>query len=232
MRIAICDDEKIMQEQLKEEIEGYYKSLDLMVLCYSSGEALLADFEKKQYDVVFLDIEMKGMNGLQVARCLHEKKKELPIVLVTTHTELALEGYEVQAFRFLAKPLDRSKVYGALKAIEDLVLEDEKISIVSDGLQRYLPCKSVCYIKSENVYLDIVTTKERYLVRQKLKEVLEQLPKNRFLQVHRSFVVNLQFVESFDGGNIYMDGGMKIPVSKAHREAFKTGMIRFMQRKG
>ena len=104
MKIAICDDEKIMQEYLKEEIDSYFQSLDVLTLCYSSGEELLADYEKQQYDMVFLDIEMKGLNGLQVAKLLHAWKKDLPIVMVTTHTELAMEGYEVQAFRFLAKP--------------------------------------------------------------------------------------------------------------------------------
>ena len=111
MRIAICDDEKILQEQLKVEIEGYFNSLDIMTVCFNSGEALLVDFEKNQYDIVFLDIEMNGLNGLQTAKYLHEKKKDLPIVLVTSHTELAMEGYEVQAFRFLGKPIDRNKLY-------------------------------------------------------------------------------------------------------------------------
>lgn len=230
MRIAICDDEKILQEELKREIDRYFNSLDVLTVCFCSGESLLADFEKNQYDLVFLDIEMKGLNGLQVANCLHEKKKDLPIVLVTSHTELAMEGYEVQAFRFLAKPINRSKLQSTLKAVENLIFDDDKISITSNGLQRYITCKSICYIKSENVYLNIVTTKENYLVRQKLKELIRQLTAKRFMQVHRSFVVNLKYVESFDGDNIYMEDGIKIPVSKSNREIFKTQMLHYMKR--
>ena len=229
MKIAICDDEKIMQEYLKKEIDFYFQSLDVLTLCYGSGEELLADCEKKQYDIVFLDIEMRGLNGLQVAKRLHAWKKDLPIVIVTTHTELAMEGYEGQAFRFLAKPVAREKLHAALKAVEEQLHNDEKILIVSDGLQRYIPCKSVCYIKCENVYLDIATINERYLVRQKLKEFMEELPEELFFQVHRSFVVNLSFVESFDGANVYMEDGTKIPVSKAKRDVFKSAMIHYMK---
>lgn len=231
MKIAICDDEKIMQEYLKEEIDSYFQSMDVLTLCYSSGEELLADYEKQQYDMVFLDIEMKGLNGLQVAKLLHAWKKDLPIVMVTTHTELAMEGYEVQAFRFLAKPVKREKLYAALMTMEERMYEDEKIQIVSDGLQRYIPCTSVCFIKCENVYLNIVTINENYLIRKKLKEFMEELPKELFFQVHRSYVVNLNFVESFDGANVYMKGGMKIPVSKAKREDFKIAMIHHMKRR-
>jgi len=172
---------------------------------------------------------MGGLNGLKVAKRLHEWKKDLPIVMVTTHTELAMEGYEVQAFRFLAKPVEREKLHAALKAVEEQLHNDERIQIVSDGLQRFIPCKSVCYIKCENVYLNIVTINERYLVRQKLKELMEKLPENIFMQVHRSFVLNLSFVESFDGANVYMEDGMKIPVSKAKKDEFKIAMIRHMR---
>ena len=164
MKIAVCDDESIFQEQLKTELEQYYRSLDVLVECYSSGEELLMDYAKKHHDIVFLDIEMEGMNGLQVARQLHEKNRNLPIVLVTTHTELAMEGYEVQAFRFLSKPVKLDKLIAALQAMESLLLEDEKISIVNDGVNMFLPCKSICYIKSENVYLQVITTKESYLI--------------------------------------------------------------------
>lgn len=231
MKIAICDDEKIMQEYLKEEIDSYFQSLDVLTLCYGSGEEMLADYEEQQYDMVFLDIEMKGLNGLQVAKRLHTWKKDLPIVMVTTHTELAMDGYEVQAFRFLAKPVKREKLHSALKAMEERMYEDGKIQIVSDGLQRYIPCKSVCYIKCENVYLNIVTINENYLVRKKLKEFMEELPEKLFFQVHRSYVVNLSFVESFDGVNVYMEDGMKIPVSKAKRDEFKIAMIHHMKRR-
>lgn len=228
MRIAICDDEKIMQAQLQEEIELYFKSLDVLTMCYDSGEALLADCENKQYDIVFLDIEMDGLNGLEVARRLHDWKEDLPVVMVTSHTELAMDGYEVQAFRFLAKPIDQKKLHATLKAIENCLCSEDRVIIVSDGVQRYLPCKSVCYIKCDNVYLDIVTTKERYLVRQKLKEFMKQLSANTFIQVHRSFVVNLQYVESFNGSHVYMQDGTEIPVRKANREGFKIAMIHHM----
>lgn len=231
MRVAICDDEKIFQEQLKNELDQYFHSLDIWVDCYGRGEELLANYENKQYDIVFLDIEMDGLDGLQVAREMHHLNRDLPIIMVTTHTELALEGYEVQAFRFLAKPIDRKKLHSALQAVEAVLHDDEKLCIASDGVQRYLPFKSVCYVKCENVYLNIITTNDRYLVRQKLKELMKQLPANLFVQVHRSYMVNLRYVVSFNGTTIYMEDGAEIPVSKANKELFSTCIIHYMKGK-
>lgn len=231
MKIAICDDEEMFREQLKTMLENYYHSLDVLMVPYSSGEELVNEIETKQYDLIFLDIEMKGMNGLETAKRVHSISANLPIIFLTSHTELAMEGYEVQAFRFLAKPIAVQKLQEALCAFEKNLRQERKIMIVEDGMNRYLSCTDIQYIKSENVYLQIVTKQGSHLVRKKLKVQIEELPKDTFMLVHRSYIVNLNEVASFDGNVILLHGGFRIPVSRGNREAFKSQMLQFMKKR-
>nr|MBP3598457.1 response regulator transcription factor [Eubacterium sp.] len=229
MRIAVCDDEMIFASQVKECVENYYTSLDVLIDTFSSGEELLENIQKKQFNLVFLDIEMGGKDGLTVARELHELCTGLPIIFLTSHTELAMEGYEVEAFRFLAKPVEEAKLEAALKAFEKMQQRDSQITIVEDGVQRYLRCAEILYIKGENVYLNVFATETNYLVRKKMKELLTELPKDSFVQIHRSFIVNLRFVVSFDGKKISLSDGTELPVSKGNRDGFTQAMMRYMR---
>lgn len=231
MKIAICDDEKFFREQLHRELESYYCSLDVLIDAFSSGWELMDAINKMNYDLLFLDIEMEGMDGLEVARKLQENETAVPIIFLTSHTELAMAGYEVQAFRFLAKPIEQRKLLEALQAFENNIERNSRIMIVEGGMQHYLSCKDIFYIKSENVYLKIVMKKETYLIRKKLKELLQELPSNLFVAVHRSYILNLEHVTGFDGAEVILEDGSRIPVSKSNRNTFKQQMIRYMKGK-
>ena len=241
MKIMICDDEMYIRDTLKQRLKEYYSSLDVLILSASSGEELLRLVERERGDVfcIFLDIEMEGMDGLETARRLRAEYPALPILLLTSHTELALEGYEVQAFRFLAKPLRQEKLVEALRAVEKSVrtAETHKLRIAAGDREIYVDCRDISYVKSENVYLNIVTTGEessgqehgRLLMRGKLKELLTRLPEYIFCQIHRSYIVNLSHVSSFDGRNVQMDTGESLPVSGGRREAFRERMTRYLR---
>lgn len=241
MKIMICDDEMYIRDTLKQRLKEYYSSLDVLILSASSGEELLRLVERERGDVfcIFLDIEMEGMDGLETARRLRAEYPALPILLLTSHTELALEGYEVQAFRFLAKPLRQEKLVEALRAVEKSVrtAETHKLRIAAGDREIYVDCRDISYVKSENVYLNIVTTggessgteHGRLLMRGKLKELLTRLPEYIFCQIHRSYIVNLSHVVSFDGRNVQMDTGESLPVSGGRREMFRERMTRYLR---
>lgn len=107
MRIAVCDDEKYFRDTICEAINAFYQSLDVLCLPFEGGGELINAFEKGQrFDAVFLDIEMPPPDGMETARRLHEFSPELPVIFLTSHTELAMDGYEAAAYFLLA---DRSK---------------------------------------------------------------------------------------------------------------------------
>ncbi|MBQ6889131.1 MAG: response regulator transcription factor [Lachnospiraceae bacterium] len=231
MKIAICDDEVVFQQELKDKLEKYYNSLDVLIQGFTTGEALVKSFEKDRYDLIFLDIEMDGMDGFTTARLLKEQQSDITVIFLTGHTEMAMEGYEVQAFRFLAKPIEQDRLYSALRAFGERFQTEKKVVISENGKQRLIRCREIKYIKSENVYLQIVTEKEEYWVRKKQKELLEELPKDYFVAVHRSHIVNMEYVKCFGGNEIILEGETKIPVSRGKRDLFKQQMMKYMKEK-
>lgn len=231
MKIAICDDELIFREQLKKELEAYYCSLDVLIVSTCSGEELLTACEKAQFDLIFLDIEMPGQNGLEVAKCLQIKNEKSKIIFLTSHTELAMDGYEVQAFRFLGKPVNRKKLYEALEAFEKSIQKEVRIAITEDGVLHYLSSEEIRYIESQNVYLNIVMQEKEHRIRKKLKEIINDLPTEMFVMIHRSYIVNMKYIRSFEGNQVVLDDGTILPVSKGQKDFFTGQMMRFMRSK-
>lgn len=231
MKIGICDDEYYMRQKVREEIDDYYKSLDIRTLTFASGQELLNAVEKDSSDYlcIFLDIEMDGMNGLETARQLKRKHAHIPVILLTGHTEYAMNGYEVEAFRFLSKPLKKEKLNEALKAAERTGLHQKKIRVMSGSQEIYISCHDILYIKSENVYLRIVQKDGSCLIRGKLKEQIQLLPKALFYQVHRSYIVNMLYIKSFDGKHILLGDGTRIPVSSSRSREFKDTMMHYLK---
>ena len=158
-------------------------------------------------------------------------RSQIPILLLTSHTEYALKGYEIQAFRFLQKPLEREALHRALAAVEAQCIRHQKVVIGQDGRDFYLPVEDILYIKSENVYLSvwIKGSEDYYLVRKKLREQIEELPRKLFFQVHRSYIVNLGHVHSYDGEKILLTDGTKIPVSRRKRALFQEAMSYYLR---
>ena len=117
MKIAICDDEPLFIQQLQQMIQQLYPLPELMIDTFTAGEQLLDKIIRSQsaYQLILLDIEMDGDNGLHIARRLQQMHYEAPVVFITSHQEFALEGYEVNALRFLTKPVSPQKLLEALQ---------------------------------------------------------------------------------------------------------------------
>lgn len=230
MKIGVCDDERIFLEIMHRELEAYYRSLDVEIRTFSSGQELLEDLKKApfSYACIFLDVEMPEMSGFETAEAMQTMGCRTPVILLTSHREYAPDGYEVGAFRFLSKPVEQKKLYEALGALEKTRREGKRIIVSQDGREFFLSLEEILYFKSENVYLDIETEKGHFLVRKKLKEQLEELPKPSFCQVHRSYIVNLAKVHGYDGKQIILTDGSRIPVGRSRREAFRDAAARYM----
>ena len=111
MRLAIVDDESVYRSQVAELISSVYGKADVSCFLYADGSELIRSFENGfKLDAIFLDIEMKDIDGMTAAKKIREYSKDIPIIFLTSHTELAMDGYEVDAFRFLSKPVNKLKL--------------------------------------------------------------------------------------------------------------------------
>ena len=225
MRIAICDDEKILAERLKAMIEDAVKSLDVLTDVYTDGNELLRRFEQKKYDLVFLDIEMPAIDGLSVAGKLRDASAEVFIVFLTSHVEYAIKGYEVNALRYLTKPPEKEKVYEIIEHVQKKQADEKSLWIKDSEGERKIRLSEIIYIEALNQKMILHTASGNYEVWGKLNDYEEKLSRDGFFRIHRSFLVSLSKVIGIMGRNIRMLGGDDLPVGRTKVNEFREALI-------
>lgn len=230
MRIAICDDENTFLRDLEEKIYKIIPRLDCNVEPFSCAEDLLNASPK--YDIVFLDIEMGGMDGMTAARIIRQTDSEVPLVFLTSHTEMAIEGYEVNAFRFLKKPVDNDKLRQTLNDIRLMKASRRGVLIKSEGEDVLLIPAEVLYIESDNNNVRIVTTEGTISTRMKLSEAIDLLNgiSDTFRRVHRCTAVNMAHVGRIREKEAVMDNGSIVGISRSHFAKFKDEMYQYIRK--
>lgn len=226
MRIAVCDDETMWMEQTRKRLEQIYVSLDLLVETFSSGKQLLERAKNVSFDLVILDIEMPEMDGLQVARSLRGMGLETEIVFLTSHVEYALKGYEVQALRYLTKPVDAEKLAEVIQYLLEKEKKKKKIVIQSEGETVSLSLSKILYLEVQNHDVLFVTENGTWKTRGKMGDYEEDYESYGFVRIHRGYLVNLAYVTRLKEREVYLSDGSRLPLSrtreKAVREALQT----------
>lgn len=244
MRIAVCEDEQIFRENIIKEIEGYYHSLDVVVDGFSSGEELIEKYENGRktgslphYDLLFLDIEMKVMDGFETARRIRSYGGREILLFLTSHTEMAMEGYEVNAFRFLGKPLKKEKLTEALQQVQQCFLQEKTILLRGEEEEVVVPLSSILYAEAMKNYVyyyiaehTSVGSVKLIKVREKIAEVEQKLKEDGFFRCHRSYVISLMQVVSFDKKEVVLKNGTSLPISRGKAEELKQKLIRIMNK--
>lgn len=232
MRIAVCDDEKYFRDTMIEEIDAFYQSLDVLCLPFESGGELIIAFEKGQrFDAVFLDIEMPAPDGMETAKRLHEFSPELPVIFLTSHTELAMDGYEVGAFRFLQKPLVEEKLTQALGDIKQLCAAKKTVCIKDNGAEHFLSPDDIIYAEADNNSVRFITAEKEYKVRMKLSEAIKLLDdvSDSFCRIHRSVIVNLSHIVSRSDKEVRLGSGALLPVSRSCGDELKKRLMEYVR---
>lgn len=219
---------------LREKLELYYGMLEVEIEAFSSGISFLEKFREHpfEYQLIFMDIEMPGINGIETSRLIRDMNQSVPVIFLTSHRELAMEGYEVDAFRFLEKPLQMEKLVKALNDYNRLWLQNRRIPLQDGENTILVSWTDIQYVQSENVYIHVYTDQARYLIRKKLSDMEMQMPKNLFFKPHRSYLINLGYVSSFDGKKITMKNSHKIPVSRGKRDELKASVLNYLRISG
>lgn len=214
MRIGICDDETIIREGVMELCKEF-KDLNLIqyeIVRFSSGDELLK--YEEQIDILFLDIQMKGTNGLKTAVKIRDKEDNMIIIFLTGYTGYMQEGYKVRAFRYLLKPIKEEefmKVMG--EAIGELKKNAKAILIKGSNMQ-YVKIKDILYIEyiNEKRCTLIRTINYCYESTTSMIEWEAILNNGDFFRVHKSYIVNMEFIKEI-GNGVTMDNEERVEVS-------------------
>ena len=193
-------------------------------------EALLSS--AMDYDLIFLDIEMGGMDGMRAAKQIRETDFETPIVFLTSHTEMAIEGYEVNAFRFLKKPVEEEKLRQTLQDIQLMKASHKGVMIKAGGEEIVVIPSEVLFLESDNNNVRIITSSGSITTRLKLSEAIEIFNRinDTIRKVHRCSAVNLDHVARLRDREAVLDDGSVIAVSRSCFVDFKNALYEHVKK--
>lgn len=206
MRIAICDDNPQILEQLYKYINEFFRKNNLKtphIATFSSGEALLCD--RTPNDIVFLDIEMPGVDGIYVGNKLKEANPKTIILIVTSFAEYLDEAMRFQVFRYLSKPIEKMRLFRNLRdALKIYNSSNTKVAITTkDGVFPVSTSDIIC-VEAQMRKVIIHTTSKDYFSTQNMQHWIDTLTEPCFFQSHRSFIVNLEHITDFNNSVIHL----------------------------
>lgn len=221
-RIAIVEDEKSYSDQVQEYVWQYGKenSLTFEVQTYSDGKEIAEDLQST-YDIIFFDIEMKEMNGMEAASAIRQRDENVVIVFITNMAQYAIEGYSVGAFDFVLKPIDYYGFSFRLRRALERVKKKETLEVVVNtgkGIKR-LDSGNIWYVEIDNRILYFHTKEGEYSMRGTMQSAEQMLRKYHFVKCNHWYLVNLKFVTEIRD-NIVVVAGNQLEISRRNKTTF------------
>lgn len=229
MKIAIVEDHEQTQQKLKQYILKSAEEMNENVIIdvFSDGLEFIDQFNL-EYNIIYLDIEMEYMDGMTTAEKIREVDSEVIIVFVTNHSQMAIQGYSVQAMDFLLKPLNHFTFNEHFKKVIKKVNQTEKsIMLKVSGTVKRINQNEIKYIESEGHYIDFVTIDNDYNVIDSLKNIEKTLDKHQFYRCSNSHIVNFDFIDKIDKNTIYIDD-VVIPISRSRKKEFMDQFTEYL----
>lgn len=217
VKIGIVDDEALARKVLEE----YCSKIDNFELVFSSGNSLefFNFIQQNEVDLVFLDIEMPELNGMEILRSMIRPPK---VILTTAYSEYALESYNYGVVDYLLKPIKLERFLKAINKVSTSKIVEPKeikkkteLQIKHDGLPINVPFKSIRYIQSFGNYLKIFTDSRMYLISETLINITTLLPEN-FQRTHKSYIINLNRITKATRTHLLIENN-KVPVSAMYK---------------
>lgn len=229
-KIAICEDEQIQSIELMNKLKEYAnsKNLKFEIDCFESGEKLLEQ-NFHVYDFIFLDIEMPGMNGVDLAKEIRKTCTKIKIIFLTAHESYWPEGYKVMAFRFLVKPLDNEQLNETLTTlIEEINAGQQFIVARSDKTLAKVLIEEITYLEISGRKVLIHTMDETYTSSYSLNNWYQKLAVHNFEYTHSSYLVNLKYVKLVARDKVTLTTGTEVYMSLRKYKGFKASFVRYI----
>ena len=231
MRILICDDDPLAIEQIQKNLKSFFSCSPAKyseIVTYSNGEDLLKDTGNK--DIVFLDIEMPGMNGIYVGRELKKYNKNVIIFIITSYSEYLDEAMRFHVFRYLSKPLERQRFFRNMQDAMDLYHRLTFLLPIETKDSVYTVSSSdIIYIEAIERKVLVHTLDTAYESIHNMAYWVDTLPQNCFFQTHRSFIVNLEHVINFDHTLIQLTTGQNAYLTRRKYGTFKNAYLLYLE---
>ncbi len=231
MNIAIVEDDKNTQEELKQHLLHFSDEhkLSFNIQCFTDAKSFL-ERPASIFTLVFLDIDLPGMNGMDAAEKLRQEKNDIMIIFVTSLAQYALKGYKVQAFDFLVKPFNYYALEMSLNRALPTLKTKGKTLVISqtDRTKKIINIADLIYIEVINHTLYFHTLKNTYTSIDTLDRYHKELNEDNFALCNRCYLVNLHFVTGIKANDVILADGHKLPISRYKKQTFIDSLNLFL----
>lgn len=225
--IGVCDDMQNTHSTIEELIREYEKKSYIscnIIHFYSGKELLEADTE---LDLLFLDIEMPEMDGIELAGRLNLKGIDYKIVMLTGKSERFKEAFKIGAFRFVTKPIATDELFEAIDDARKCMIGKETVEVIRGGVPYKLRQKDITYIEGNKSVTNIYAKNKTYHSHMSLREWTEQLEEKMFFQCHKSYIVNLAVIEEIDEDIAILVTEERVPIARRRKKALLQAFMEY-----
>lgn len=218
IKIAICDDSEEMRGQIIRMLDSYFADKELSYTAdeYCCGEDLILSL--KEYNLIFMDYKFNStqMDGIEASRILRSRQCFSTLVFLTSYPDAVYESFEVNAFRFLIKPLDEKKFYAVMDAFLESRIRTVFFHVHSDGTTYYLDQREISFVEGsgKDSIIHFITKTSEILCHETLLSIEKRMSGDYFFRCYRSFIINLMHVKGYDRHNVFMKDESVIPLSR------------------
>ncbi len=234
LSIAVCDDELLECVTISAEIRICMEELGIpcSIERFYSGNDLLRSLER--FDVIFLDILMKGMDGMETARQCRRLSFEKRLIFLSSSRRYVFDAYDVEAFHYLVKPVDREKLKHVLKraAEKERLLSEDYIVVSKERQKRKIFLDGVRYFEIKGREIDVHQENGIFTYYEKLGVLEKRLAGKGFFRCHKSYLLNLKYVESYNRQEAILDNGERVIIAKRRYEQFCQAVLSCMRENG
>ncbi len=232
MRIAICDDERYIIDSLKKLILSYFAAHKLdkpNITCFLDGIAMLADSDTA--DIVLLDIDMPGMNGISVAEQLKQRNPDVIIMIITSHMQYLDNAMKINVFRYISKPIDINRLYDNLgEAYKAFHTCHNSIKIKSNEQHVIIHKSDIIFVETNRRGTLTHTIHGSYSSNMSINQWHSELTNICFFQTHQSYIVNLEYVHHYDGSTIHFLGTDDTAmISRRNIQLFNAKLTQYLE---
>ncbi len=230
MKIAIVDDEKIYREQIKLAISKVYGDEEFSICEYESGESLLSSCELENCDILFLDIEMGGLNGFETAKLAKETNENITLIFATSHDEMVFSSFSLSPFRFIRKSHFEGELKPAVAdAKEKIAFETRSVAFETKTGIVNLKISEIQYFEVFGHTVSVVATSGIFAIKSNLTALENQFAIYGFVRCHKSFIVNVNHIFSINQTSITLVCKDELPLSRRKTEEVKQTFLKFLR---
>lgn len=225
LKIAICDDNLTFVQQTAEMLANWQeKPASIVCQTFDNGDELVETHSKTPFDIILLDIVMPLVNGIETAGEIRQKDKNVKIVFLTSSPEYAVESYTVKANNYLLKPIDSKKLYQCIDELaEDILFVSRTIIVKGIHSVHKIPLSGIEYVEAHNKHT-VFNMKDRTMIESTEPLHIHESTlsvKDGFFKCHRSYIVNINHIDTYTSKEIKMRSGYLIPVARSCQKQFE-----------